>query len=147
MPKPLEKKPKETKVHEAFIFTYQPAEKQKHLDRYWSRIDKRGPDDCWEFYGCILSNGYGLLPIGKSGRPQRLEPRAHRLAWVIKYNMLIPKGLCVCHRCDNKICCNPSHLFLGTIKTNLVDMHMKKKLNRLNPKKHTEKKQKEEKSI
>jgi hypothetical protein len=132
MSEPLVKKPKETVVHEAFIFTFPPDQKKKYLDRYFARVEKRGPDECWEFNG-TKTNGYGFFPIFHE--KIRTAPRAHRLAWAIQYNMLIPKGLCVCHRCDNKKCCNPSHLFLGTIKTNLLDMHMKQKLNILIPKK------------
>ena len=123
MSEPLVKKPKETVVHEAFIFTFPPDQKKKYVDRYLGRVEKRGPDDCWEFNGNKTSNGYGYFPIFHE--KIATTPAAHRLAWVIQYNMLIPKGLCVCHRCDNRICCNPSHLFLGTIKTNLKDRDLK----------------------
>lgn len=129
MSEPLEKKPKETRNHEAFFFEF-PEIKEKFLKRYWSRVYKLGPDpdDCWKFDGSFTSNGYTSIGLN-TPKESRLAPRAHRIAWVIEYNMLIPKGLCVCHRCDYKLCCNPRHLFLGTIKTNLLDMQMKQKLN------------------
>jgi hypothetical protein len=125
MPTPLVNPLKETKCHEAILFQLPPDRKEKFLKRYWANIDVGGPKDCWEFEGTLTSNGYGRI-LG-SYQKISFEPRTHRLAWVIRYNTLIPKGLLVCHRCDNKVCCNPEHLFLGTIETNLADRDLKKR--------------------
>jgi hypothetical protein len=58
------------------------------------------------------------------GRPTRKAERAHRLSWAIHYGP-IPVGLFVCHKCDNRKCVRPDHLFLGTAKDNLSDMGRK----------------------
>lgn len=69
---------------------------------------------CWEWIGTIYSNGYGKFEYQKS------QWRAHRLAYYFSYGQ-IPSGLFVCHKCDNPICINPTHLFVGTHQDNMDD--------------------------
>jgi hypothetical protein len=72
------------------------------------------PNGCWLWPGAAI-RGYGV--IRRDGKNQRLN----RVAWE-ETNGPIPDGLCVCHVCDNPSCCNPGHLFLGTVTDNNRDM-------------------------
>lgn len=83
------------------------------VDRFWEKVDRRGPDDCWE-WKYPESRGYGRF------RWKGKRTGAHRVAYEIA-NGPIPEGMVVCHRCDNPMCCNPDHLFVGTDADNMRD--------------------------
>lgn len=61
--------------------------------RFWDKVRKAGPDDCWEWWGSLTRGGYGQLWVQSEERPVR----AHRLSWEI-HNGPIPEGLYVCHK-------------------------------------------------
>jgi len=75
-------------------------------------------DGCWNWRGPVNSNGYGIaMTIIDGGKQQH---RVHRLSYLI-YNGDIPEGLIICHRCDNRLCMNPAHLYAGTVLDNARD--------------------------
>lgn len=90
-------------------------------ERLWRRVDKtpgQGPNgDCWEWRGYVHPTGYGQLARDADGR----NINTNRAAWSVT-NGDIPEGLWVLHTCDNRLCCNPDHLWLGTPKDNTQDM-------------------------
>lgn len=83
-------------------------------ERFWSGVNQRSVDECWDWTRGISNNGYGVFT-------HRYKSIAtHRLAFSLQ-NGDIPDGLMVCHKCDRKCCCNPNHMFLGTGKDNMQD--------------------------
>lgn len=87
--------------------------------RFWSKVDRREARECWPWLGPVDRDGYGLFDTS-------VELRANRAAFRFSKGD-IPQGLLICHSCDNPICCNPAHLWLGTPKANTVDSVVKRR--------------------
>ena len=93
-------------------------------ESFWADVDKQSSlDGCWLWTGCIGAYGYGALTY------QNKSWRAHRLSYILTYGDLPVTndyhGTCVLHKCDNRQCVNPEHLFSGTQTDNLRDMRSK----------------------
>ena len=80
--------------------------------RFWNHVQKT--ESCWPWIGARHRNGYGAMNY--SGRIMRV----HRISWLIN-NGAIPEGKQILHTCDNPLCVNPDHLFVGTNSDNMAD--------------------------
>jgi len=77
---------------------------------------------CWIWNNSKDKNGYGYIKY------QYKTNKAHRVSYIL-FKGDIPKGMFVCHTCDNPSCINPDHLFIGSAKDNLMDMVKKGRSN------------------
>ncbi len=95
-------------------------------NRFWRLVNKT--KTCWLWTGIRQGRGYGFFhPDGTlKGRRKKGGVLAHRFSYYLTHGK-IKNGMCICHKCDNKLCVKPAHLFLGTPKDNANDMVQKKR--------------------
>lgn len=100
-------------------------------ERFWAKVDKPvDPNGCWVWMSSKRGKGYGSFRLGKHPNGTRHVESSHRLAWIFVRGP-IPYGMCVLHKCDNPPCCNPDHLFLGSVAENNRDRNRKGRSARL----------------
>lgn len=94
-------------------------------NRLYSKIEIDSNSGCWNFVGSLTHNGYGLLmSINKK------VTTAHRVSYLLHFGE-IPADMHVLHKCDNRRCVNPDHLFLGTNSDNVRDKVSKNRQSRM----------------
>jgi hypothetical protein len=94
------------------------AKQPKLEDRFWSKVKKGKPLECWPWIAAFRNNRVSLK-YGAFWLNGRHQP-ASRVALILS-GVDVPEGMDVCHRCDNPPCCNPAHLFVGTAQDNMDD--------------------------
>lgn len=111
--------------------------------RFWSKVEKRGPDECWPWHGSLNEAGRGLFFFGSSredGRTVAAARVSYELSAGVPLSELERKqwgDLYVCHTCDHPPCMNPRHLYLGSHYTNMRDkVDRGRALSRLGYRKH-----------
>ena len=92
------------------------------IEERWRTKFKISENGCWNWTSSKDLAGYGMIKH-KNGK----QIKAHRFSWML-YKGEIPDNLFVLHRCDNRLCVNPEHLFLGTHQDNMDDMVAKGRL-------------------
>lgn len=97
-------------------------------EQFWPKVDKNGTivpyvgTPCWIWTGSLKTSGYGEICYDRKNMP------AHRAALIVTGRDLPGPGEELCHKCDNRRCCNPDHLFIGTRSDNMRDARDKCRL-------------------
>ena len=99
---------------------------KQEIERFFKQIEVK-EIGCWEWTGGRFETGYGMFSLI---RGRRKTFAAHRIAWCMRSGRDIPEGMLICHTCDNRICANPAHLYLGTYADNNRDTIARNRGNR-----------------
>lgn len=100
-------------------YRVKPESYEDKCKRFWSKVDIKSDDECWNWIATVNASGRGSFSDGKYRVVQ-----AHRVAYQLHFGTDI-SGVDVLHKCDNPLCCNPKHLFVGSHQDNMHDMSKK----------------------
>jgi hypothetical protein len=90
-------------------------------EKFWSKVNKRGADECWPWTHGKDTNGYGVFHI------RNKQISSHRVAFMWANKLTHTPTLYTLHTCDNRACCNPKHMYLGTPTDNMRDKTKRKR--------------------
>lgn len=102
-------------------------ERRSRREAFYQFVVPSGCDECWPWQGVIKENGYGYINAWNDEEQRFKVAYAHRISYEIHHGP-IPPGMHVCHSCDNRACCNPSHLWVGSRLDNMQDAAAKKRI-------------------
>jgi hypothetical protein len=106
------------------------------MDRFWLKVNKNSgvfgidgtyPTECWEWTASTDKNGYGQFKLYDEGNGKQKVVGAHKLAWKLINGYDIKYS---CHKCDNRKCVRPDHMYDGSPKTNMRDQVSRKRARR-----------------
>jgi hypothetical protein len=99
-------------------------EKLKWVEKQFNKmVVKKGREECWDWKGFVRPDGYTRIKFGS----RTTSVGGHVVSWMIKHQRIIKDGECILHKCDNRKCTNPRHLYLGTYSDNMIDMVNRKR--------------------
>jgi hypothetical protein len=104
-------------------------EEVERFNRKFTKVET----GCWQWTaGKFREAGYGMFSgiRGRQGLRNKRTMSAHRASWMIHTGQPIPPGMLICHHCDNRLCVNPAHLYLGTYMDNNRDTVKRNRANR-----------------
>ncbi len=87
----------------------------EQIERFWSKVKISTKDECWEWEGRLNGNGYGTFSV------KNADYLSHRIAYRLFHPEWDNTGM-MCHRCANRKCCHPAHLYPGTNSDNQQDI-------------------------